>query len=186
ILRRNPPPPRAEMAGPDDQRFVRRVGAVLVAEHDGGTPPSGEEGADVVADAVQFLRIGGGDAAALSATAVGAGCDGPGEALTAGSRLHLRAMGGERAGRWCAGVHVADLEMTGEGTATLVAIDGARALARVARRGTTAVATDALPVLGHLHDASLEAVDVPDMPAGSGHPVVPPWAAPPLPRRRTV
>src|SRR5262249_56166563 len=61
ILRGNPPPPRGEMAGPDDQRFVRRVGAVLVAEHDGGTAPSGEEGADVVADAVQFLRIGGGD-----------------------------------------------------------------------------------------------------------------------------
>jgi len=76
--------------------------------------------------------------------------------------------------------------MTGEGTATLAAIDGATALARVARRGTTAVATDALPVLGHLHDASLEAVDVPDMPAGSVHLIVPRWSAPVLPRRRMV
>jgi len=174
------------MAGPDDPRFVRRVGAVLVAEHDGGTVPSGEGGADVVADAVQFLRIDGGDAEALTANAVVAVFDEPAEALTAATRLHLRAMGGERAGRWCAGVHVADLEMTGEGTATLAAIDGATALARVARRGTTAVATDALPVLGHLHDASLEAVDVPDMPAGSVHLIVPRWSAPVLPRRRMV
>src|SRR5262249_34895624 len=149
-------------------------------------PPSGEEGADVVADAVQFLRIGGGDAEALSATAVVAVFDEPGEALTAATRLHLRAVGGERAGRGGAGVDGAGPGRAGEGAGAAGAIDGARALARVARRGTTAVATDALPVLGHLHDASLEAVDVPDMPAGSVHLVVPRWSAPVLPRRRMV
>jgi TolB-like protein len=79
--------------------------------------------------------------------------------------------------------------MTGEGTATLAAIDRAWALARVARRGTTAVTTDALPALGPLRDATLEALDtldVPGMPPGSVHLVVPPWSAPVLPRRRVV
>ena len=67
-------------------------------------------------------------------------------------------------------MHVADLEMTGEGTATLAAIDRATALARVARPGTTAVTTDALPALGHLRDAivePLDTIDVPGMPAGA-------------------
>jgi len=79
--------------------------------------------------------------------------------------------------------------MTGEGTATLAAIDRALALARLARRGTTAVATEALPALGRLRDATLEpldAIDVPGMPEGSVHLIVPRWSAPVLPRRRMV
>jgi TolB-like protein len=176
------------MADPHDQRFVRRVGAVLVAEFDAGTAPPGEEGT-VVADAVQLLRIAGGDAEALAANAVVAVFDEPAQAVTAATRLHIGAMSTERVGRWRAGVHVADLEMTAEGTATLAAIDRAMALAGVARRGTTAIPTDALPALGQLRDASLErldAIDVPGMPEGSVHLVVPRWSAPVLPRRRMV
>ena len=176
------------MGGRDDQRFVRRAGAVLVAEH-AGTPLFGEKGANVVAEAAQFLRIAGGDAEALAANAVVAVFDEPAQAVNAATRLHLRAMGAEAAGRWRAGVHVADLEMTGEGTATLAAIDRAMALARVARRGTTAVATEALPALGRLRDATLEpldAIDLPSMPEGSVQLIVPRWSPPVLHRRRMM
>lgn len=174
------------MADTDDQRFVRRVGAVLVAEHDAEKVP---DGANAVADAVQFLRIAGGDAEALAANAVVAVFDEPAQAVTAATRLHLHAIGGEAAGRWRAGVYVADLELTGDGTATLAAIDRAMALARVARPGTTAVTTDALPALGHLRDAivePLDAIDVPGMPPGSVRLIVPQWSSPVFPRRRMV
>jgi TolB-like protein len=177
------------MADTDDQRFVRRVGAVLVAKHDAGTMPSGEGGANAMVDAVQFLRIAGGDAEALPANAVVAVFDEPGEAVTAATRLHLHATGGEAAGQWRAGVHVANLELTGEGTATLAAIDRAMALARVARPGTTAVTTDALPALGHLRDAivePLDGIDVTGMPLGSVRLIVPRWSSPVFPRRRMV
>jgi TolB-like protein/ketosteroid isomerase-like protein len=180
--------PSAEVGRTDDRRFRRRVGAVLVAEHDAATTPSGEAGAHVVTDAVRFLRIAGGDAEALAGNAVVAVFDEPAEAVTAATRLHLQGTGGE-AGRWRAGVYAADLEMTGEGSATLAAIDRAMALARVARRGTTAVTTDAIPALRHFREATLEpldAIDVPGMPRGSVYLVVPRWSAPVLPRRRIV
>ena len=80
------------MAEPGDQRFVRRVGAVLVAEYDAGTAPPSDEAAGVVADAVQFLRISGGDAEALAANAVVAVFDEPAKAVNAATRFHLRAM----------------------------------------------------------------------------------------------
>src|SRR5262249_39154249 len=176
-------------ADQDDERFARRVGPVLVAEYDRGTAPPSDAAADVVADAVQFLRITGGDAEALAANAVVAVFDEPAKAVNAATRFHLRAMSEETTGRWRAGVHVADLEMTGEGTATLAAVDQATALARVARRGPPAVATDALPVLGRLRDAAVEpldSVDVPGLPGGSVRLIVPRWSAPVLPRRRMV
>ena len=112
------------------------------------------------------------------------------DAVTAATRLHLHAVGAETPARWRAGVHVGDLEMTGEGTATLEAIDRATALARVARRGTTAVADRMrFAAIGHLRDATLEpldVIDIPGMPAGSVHLVVPRWSPPVLARRRMV
>ncbi len=176
------------MAEADDRRFVRRVGAVLVAEHEAAAPPAAAEAPNVVADAVQFLRIAGGDAEALAANAVVAVFDEPTQAVTAATGLHLHVMSVKAAVRWRAGVDVADLEMTAEGTATLAAIDRATALARVARPGTTAVTGDALPVIGHLRDAIFEHLDTIEL-AGiqqGVHLVVPQWSPPVLARRRMV
>jgi TolB-like protein len=167
----------------DHARFVRRVGAILVAEHHPVTAPSGEQGAEIVADAVQFLRIAGGDAEALAANAVVGVFDEPVQAVAAATALHVQSGEG---GRWRAGVHVDELEMTGEGTATRAAIDRAMALARVARPRTTAVRTEGLPALGRLRNATLEPLDIPDMPPGSVHLIVPQWSAPLLPRRRMI
>lgn len=176
------------MPAPDDPQFVRRVAAVLVTEHDPEALGSGGNGANAVADAVQVLRAAGGDAEAFAANAAVAVFDDPSDAVTAATRLHLHAVG-EGAREWRAGVHVGDVVMTAEGTATLEAIDRAVALARVARHGTTAITSDALAALRSVRDAVVEplgTIDLPGAPRASVHLVVPRLSAPVLDRRRMV
>src|SRR5215475_12296434 len=118
-----------------EEEFVRRARAVLVLELD----PHGEvDRSRAVSEAVRILRTAGGDAEPLGADAVVAIFDEPPAALRASIQIHLRA-DGRPGGAWRAGIHVADVLMTGEGTITRAAIDHAVTLARLARPGTTAI-----------------------------------------------
>jgi len=166
-----------------EPQFVRRVAAVLVAERDAEATAT-----NALTDALGLLRAAGADAEPLPPNAVVAVFDDPGLAVRAATRLHIQTTGADREGRpaWRAGLHVDVVTMTGEGTATLAAIDRATALARLARPGTTAVTADALPALGTLHDAVLEALEHRLSPGGQVHLVVPRPPAPELVRRRLV
>ena len=177
------------MRGGGDEEFVRRIGAVLVAEVEPGALPSGAVDAPgAVSDALEVLRGAGGDAEPLGADGVVAIFDDPAVALRASIQLHLRAPGRD-GGAWRAGIHVADVVMTGEGTIGLAAIDHAATLTRLARPGTTAVRAHALPALGHLRGAVVEPLEIselPGIPADGVLLIIPRWSPFVLSRRRVV
>jgi len=168
-----------------DQEFVRRVAAVLVIAPDPAAirPSFGDD--RVLGDIVELLRAAGGDAGPLGADALVAVFDDPAAAVRAATRLHLGAPGapGERPlARWCAGIDVGDLLLSGELAAAAEAIDRAAALARLARPGTTAVAAAVVPALGRLRDAVVEPLGT----EGETCLLVPRWSSPSFRERRAV
>lgn len=79
--------------------------------------------------------------------------------------------------------------MTAEGSETRAAIERTAALARVARPGTTAVATSALPAIGSIRGATIEVLDTPwppEDPHGTVSLIVPGATGPSLGRRWLV
>ena len=172
-----------------EEEFVRRAGAVLVLQVEMGALRFGEvDPARAVSGALEVLRTAGGDAEPLGPDAVVAIFDDPAAALRASIQVHLRAAG-QPGGMRRAGIHVADVLMTGEGTIALAAIDHAAMLARLARPGTTAVAADALRALGRLRHAvvePLEVAEVADVPADGVLLIVPRLSSPVLRRRRLI
>jgi TolB-like protein len=171
-----------------DERFARHVTAVLVAERDPDPPLAAADQATAVGDAVAFLRVAGGDSEPLAPNAVVSVFDDAAAGLTAATRLHLRVAseGGDQSRRaWRAGLHVGEVVLTGEATASLAAIDRAAALARMARPGTTAIAAAVIPVLGRLREATLEPLEQ-HTTEGQVHLVVPSRTAPAPARRRAL
>ena len=170
-----------------DRQFVRRIAAVLVAEHESVDARSTGQ---IVGAAVEMLRDAGGDAEPLAPNALVAVFDQPRAAVEAAMRVHLQAAGETPVpwrGGWRAGLNVVEVTMTVEGTALRDAIDRAIALARVAQAGTTAVMTEVVSALGRLSDAEIVDADTDD-PAFAGRVslVVPRWSRPVLERRRLV
>jgi TolB-like protein len=162
---------------PGDDAYLRRIAAVLVAERDAtGAAESAEA-------ALALLRVAGGDVERIAADTVVAGFDRPQVAVAAANRLHR-----ETPATWRAGIHVAEIIMTDEGTETRDAIERATTLARLARPGTTAVAATAFATIGPVHEATIEALGVTaENIDGIVHLLVPIIPAPPsLQRRRLV
>jgi TolB-like protein len=152
---------------PGDEVFTRHVGAVLVVERDPDPAAPDAAGDDAIAHALALLRRTG-DAEPIAAGALAAGFDTPAAAVTAANGLHreYRVAGGPR---WRAGIDVGEVLMTPGDAATREAIERATALARLARPGTTAVAAGALPAIGAIRDATVEALAAPH----TGHLIVP-------------
>jgi TolB-like protein len=164
---------------PGDDALVRRIAAVLVAEHASAATGAAAEGGPV-ARAVALLRAGGGDAHRLAADMVVGGFDHAAAAVAAAGSLHASA-----GHAWRVGLHVAEVIMRAEADETRAAIERATALCRLARPGTTAVPADAARTLGRVHHATIETLESPP----GTDPVcliVPLPGGPSVPRRRLL
>jgi TolB-like protein/ketosteroid isomerase-like protein len=138
----------------DDEAVARRIAALVVAER------AGAEASDLTR-AVERLRRAGGDAECLAADAVVAAFDDATDAVVAATQLH-RGVPGATAETartpWRVGIDVGEIVIRTEGAATRMAIERARALARVARPGTTAIRTAARSAIGQTRDVTVEAL----------------------------
>jgi TolB-like protein/ketosteroid isomerase-like protein len=173
---------------PGDEVLVRRVAAVLVAEREQSPASPTDRDTEAFPRAVRLLRGAGGDAERFATNALLGGFDQPGAAVVAASRLHADAAGtpGHALRPWRVGIHIAETIMRDEGTETRTAIERATALAGLARPGTTAVAAGALPALGSIRDATIEALEGPRSDTDGAVLLIVPRAPGPFVQRRQL